>query len=284
MSLQRYIKGASFALQMANEEFDYSKIVPSNVSSKPLHERTANPSSSPNVAGSSSSSSSSTSTPTNNGQSTINLNKIRLDKSANSTTINLNKTAPELVINLNWSPITIEKKGFFSSLFGSKETKLDLDLGAFIRLNDGSKMLIDALQFANGNGGPRNVQTRQGCFTKAPFLWHTGDDRVGGSGETILVNPQYADYIDNIVVYCYIYEADVIWAQTDAVVTIKAAGQSDIEVYLGNENIQGRYVVLAQIFFENGGIRVERKMQAFNDIVDVNDLYRWGFRFRAGSK
>ena len=117
----------------------------------------------------------------------------------------------EIKINLDWS-----KGGVFKQMFGSA---IDLDLGCFYELRDGKKMLIDGLQFSLAGGGSRDKQTRQGCYTHSPYIWHQGDDRGGSSesGETILVNPAGASNIKRIIVYTFIYEGVAEWSETNAV-------------------------------------------------------------------
>ena len=104
----------------------------------------------------------------------------------------------EIKINLDWS-----KGGVFKQMFGSA---IDLDLGCFYELRDGKKMLIDGLQFSHGRGGSRDKQTRQGCYTHSPYIWHQGDDRGGSSesGETILVNPAGASISSAYCLHVYI--------------------------------------------------------------------------------
>lgn len=110
---------------------------------------------------------------------------IILEKGGDTHRINLEKRTGktltgEIVINLDW-----DKGGFLKNLFGNA---IDLDLGCFYELRNGQKMLIDGLQFSHGRGGDRHHVTRQGCYDKAPYIWHQGDDRGGGSssGETVL--------------------------------------------------------------------------------------------------
>ena len=108
---------------------------------------------------------------------------IILEKSGDKHRIDLTKggksITSEIKINLDWS-----KGGFLKQMFGKS---IDLDLGCFYELRDGSKMLIDGLQFSHGRGGNRNQRTRQGCYTQSPYIWHMGDDRGGSSesGETV---------------------------------------------------------------------------------------------------
>lgn len=89
---------------------------------------------------------------------------IELRKTGDKHRINLEKTKAfpgEIKINLDWS-----KGGFMKKLFGGA---IDLDLGCFYELKDGTKMLIDGLQFSHGRGGRRDQVTRQGCYTQKPF-------------------------------------------------------------------------------------------------------------------
>ena len=159
---------------------------------------------------------------------------IILEKGGDSHRINLEKPSGkpltgEIIINLDWN-----KGGFFKNLFGNA---VDLDLGCFYELRDGKKMLIDGLQFSHGRGGDRHHQTRQGCYDNAPYIWHQGDDRGGGSssGETILVNPNGVSQIKRIIVYTFIYEGVAKWSETNAVVTVKVPGCDDVVVEMGQK-------------------------------------------------
>ena len=159
---------------------------------------------------------------------------IELRKKGQETTIDLSKgvsamPAGPIVANLNWT----QKKaqGFWKSLFAKD---LDLDLGCFYELQDGTKSVIDALQFSD-RGGSRRVVSKQGCFIQKPWIWHTGDDRTGAqsAGEFIEVNPEGLKDIKRIDFYAYIYleRGEVAkWADSDAVITLKIPGHNDIVI------------------------------------------------------
>ena len=169
---------------------------------------------------------------------------IVLEKSGDKHRINLDKairTPGEIKINLDWS-----KGSFFKRMFGGD---MDLDLGCFYEMRDGSKMLIDGLQFSHGRGGRRDQQTRQGCYTQAPYIWHRGDDRGGGaeSGETIFVNPQGISQIRRIVVYTFIYDGVAKWADTNAVVKVSVPGCEDIIVKMGQQSSIKKFCAIASI-------------------------------------
>lgn len=209
---------------------------------------------------------------------------IILEKGGDSHRINLEKPSGkpltgEIIINLDWN-----KGGFFKNLFGNA---VDLDLGCFYELLDGKKMLIDGLQFSHGRGGDRHHQTRQGCYDNAPYIWHQGDDRGGGSssGETILVNPNGVSQIKRIIVYTFIYEGVAKWSETNAVVTVKVPGCDDVVVEMGQKYSNKKFCAIAQLDFgTDSSITVKKLVTFHNSHSDCDRAYGWGFNYSPGSK
>lgn len=209
---------------------------------------------------------------------------IILEKGGDSHRINLEKPSGkpltgEIIINLDWN-----KGGFFKNLFGNA---VDLDLGCFYELRDGKKMLIDGLQFSHGRGGNRHHQTRQGCYDNAPYIWHQGDDRGGGSssGETILVNPNGVSQIKRIIVYTFIYEGVAKWSETNAVVTVKVPGCDDVVVEMGQKYSNKKFCAIAQLDFgTDSSITVKKLVTFHNSHSDCDRAYGWGFNYSPGSK
>lgn len=209
---------------------------------------------------------------------------IILEKGGDSHRINLEKPSGkpltgEIIINLDWN-----KGGFFKNLFGNA---VDLDLGCFYELRDGKKMLIDGLQFSHGRGGDRHHQTRQGCYDNAPYIWHQGDDRGGGSssGETILVNPNGVSQIKRIIVYTFIYEGVAKWSETNAVVTVKVPGCDDVVVEMGQKYSNKKFCAIAQLDFgTDSSITVKKLVTFHNSHSDCDRVYGWGFNYSPGSK
>jgi tellurite resistance protein TerA len=219
----------------------------------------------------------------------INLNKITLEKQGDSHRIDLTKKgdnfSKEIIINLNWSQEP-EKKGFWNTLFGG-DSAIDLDLGCFYELTDGKKSVIDGLQFAHGQGGRKDQATRQGRYTGAPWIWHTGDDRgvATGSGENILVNPQGLLDLKRIVVYCFIYEGAAKWTETNAIVTIKVPDNPDIVVEMGKQYSSQKFCAIAEIVFGSDQSLTVKKLVTFHDSHgDCDKKYNWGMQWTAGSK
>jgi tellurite resistance protein TerA len=214
----------------------------------------------------------------------INLNKITLEKQGDSHKIDLTKhgdsASKEIVINLNWT----QKKGFWAAL---TQSAVDLDLGCWYELRDGSKSCIDGLQFAHGQGGSKNQLTRQGCYTQKPWIWHSGDDRSGSAaeGENMLVNPQGTGDLKRITIYCFIYEGAAKWAETNAVVTIKAPDNPDIVVEMGRQYSSQKFCAVAEILFGTDHSMTVKKLVTFHSgHGDCDKAYNWGMQWKAGSK
>lgn len=164
---------------------------------------------------------------------------------------------------------------------------IDLDLGCFYELTNGQKMLIDGLQFSKGRGGTRNQQTRQGCYSQIPWIWHQGDDRgeSSESGETILVNPNGIKDIKTIVVYTFIYEGAAKWTDTNAVVKVSVPGNEDVKVEMGSQSSNKKFCVIARIDVNSdGSFDVQKLVDFFDGHRGMSDYFGWGFSFTYGSK
>lgn len=208
---------------------------------------------------------------------------IILEKSGDKHRIDLTKVGRtiigEIKINLDWS-----KGGLLKQMFGKP---IDLDLGCFYELQDGKKMLLDGLQFSHGRGGNRDQQTRQGCYTKTPFIWHKGDDRGGSSesGETILVNPIGIPNIKRIIVYTFIFEGVAKWADTNAIVKVSVPGCEDVVVQMGKQSSMKRFCAIASIEVNTDNSIEVQKLVTFHDShSDCDKQYGWGFNYSPGSK
>ncbi|OOF38042.1 stress protein [Rodentibacter rarus] len=215
---------------------------------------------------------------------TISLSKITLEKQGDSHKIDLSKASDQqITINLNWSQQ--KKGGFFSGLFGGNK-EIDLDLGIYWELNDGTAGMIDGLQFSKGRGGARNQLSRQGRYTDFPWVWHCGDDRSGSSegGENILVNPKGIQDLRRLVVYCFIYKGVANWAQSDAVVTVKVPNQPEIVVEMGKQRDHRTFCAIAAIDFFGSQMAIRKEINFFNGHAECSQYYDWGFEFSAGSK
>lgn len=206
----------------------------------------------------------------------INLSKISLDKSQPS--ISLEKKGDgnfgEIKVNLNWHQGGQQSGGgFFGKLLGGNG-RVDLDVGCLFELQDGYKGVVQALGNAFGD------------YHNEPYIQLMGDDRSGANadGEWLRINGAQWRDIKRVLVFANIYEGVPNWQATDAVVTLYVPDQTPIEVRVSEEG--GHLGLCAIALLENigGSVKVTREVRFFQDQEKADHHYRWGLRWRAGSK
>lgn len=203
---------------------------------------------------------------------TLNLSKITLEKKGQS--ISLDKKAAgfgEIRINLNWTQSSGKRK---RGLFGGGNRGIDLDLGCLFELSDGYKGAIQALGDTFG------------AYNNEPYIELMGDDRTGAAigGENMRVNGQRWNEIRRILVYAFIYEGVPNWAQADGTVTVEVPGEPPLEVRMDSHSGRDGMCAIAMLENVGGGIKVTKLIEYFRGHRYMDEHYRWGLRWAAGSK
>jgi tellurite resistance protein TerA len=203
----------------------------------------------------------------------IRLEKITLDKKTPS--ISLEKKAQgfgEIVVNLNWNQGGGGGKGFFGRLTGGR--KIDLDLGCLFKLRDGRGGAVQALGDTFGS------------LQQPPYIQLMGDDRSGASaeGEFLHINGQQWNELDRVLLFAMIYEGAPNWAETDAVVTLKAPDQPTLEIRLDSHRNDQRMCALAMLENQGGNLKVTKLVEYYLDHRYMDQAYGFGLRWVAGSK
>ncbi|MBB3104229.1 TerD family protein [Azomonas macrocytogenes] len=204
----------------------------------------------------------------------INLNKITLDKSRSS--ISLEKTGSdfgEIRINLNWNQGNASGGGGLFASF-KKSNAIDLDVGCLFELQNGRKGAVQALGKSFG------------AFDQEPYIQLKGDDRTGAvsDGEWLHINGRHWQKIRRVLVFAFIYRGVPNWSATDGVVTLYVPGQPPIEVRVSEEGGSKGMCAIALLENDNGAVKVSRRVDFFNGHREVDEAYRWGMRWTAGSK
>lgn len=222
---------------------------------------------------------------------------ISLEKYGDTTYVDWSKSTPNslsngIVIELRWTFIEMrERRNFFRTKYDKLAHFMksifigDEDLGIYYEMKDGTKSLIDPVQF-NKRGGAQNMQTKQGGFTQFPYVWHQGDDRGAGetSCERIYVNPKGLKDIKKLYVYAFIWRGVPHWYKTDAKLEIKVGGQSCVLVNLDQTEQKERFCVAAEIS-TNGNMLEVKKLSTFHKNHSACDsAYGWNFKWTSGTK
>lgn len=200
----------------------------------------------------------------------VNLSKVSLTKEKPAISLAKRDNFGEIRINLNWNRAS--GSSGLRGMFGSKG--IDLDLGAFVELEDGYKSVIQALGNAFGD------------YHDEPYVQLQGDDRTGdnASGEWLHINGREWKYVREVLIYAFIYEGAASWDKTDGIVTIHVPDQPPIETRLTEGDNRRTLCAIARLVNENGAIRVERINQYFKGQLELDKAFNWGFRWSTGSK
>lgn len=191
-----------------------------------------------------------------------NLSQISLTKSAPK--VDLTKRAGDLgliKVNLNWNK---KGGGFFAS-------KIDLDLGAFIELNNGDRKIIQAL----GNS-----------FECSPYIKLLADDRTGASqdGTWLHIDGNKLQDVKQIIIFAFIYKGVTNWDKINAKVTLHVPGMPPIETKLTEQDKNKSFCAVAAISVNNGFVNVEQLNRLFLGHEDCDEAFGWGFNWKLGSK
>ena len=204
------------------------------------------------------------------------LSKITLEKRGDK--ISLEKTSNSIgygriICNLNWTSGNQQKKGLFGGALNNNKG-IDLDLGCLYELSNGTKFVVQAL----GNSF--------GSYENSPYIHLAGDDRSGAStdGEFLYVNGNHLNDIRRICIFAFIYEGVVNWTQANAVVTVTVPGHPIIEVRLDAHQNNLNMCAIAMLENNNGELKLTKLSEYFKGHKELDQNYKWGIRWTAGSK
>lgn len=223
----------------------------------------------------------------------------QLEKCGDTTYVDWSRAMPNSLSNgitaeLRWTFIEMrERRNFLRTRYDKVARFLrrifigseDLDLGIYYETLDGTRSLIDPVQF-HGRGGGKDSQTKQGCLTKFPFIWHQGDDQ--GQNETscerIYINPNCLPQMKRMYIYTFIWRGTPHWYKTDAKLEIKIAGQTVVMLNLEQTEDKKRFCVAAEII-PNGNMLEVKKLSTFHKNHSACDkTYNWNFKWTSGTK
>ena len=191
----------------------------------------------------------------------VNLNKITLQKNHSVSLEKHSDHFGEISINLNWNQT-------------GNMLSMDLDLGCLFELAGGRPGAVQALGKHFGD------------FHYAPWIELTGDDRSGQvrEGETLRINGRHWLSIRRVLVFASIYDGAPNWAATDAQITVRVPGQSDIVVELDEYSRYHRVCAVASIENVGGTVRITKHVTFHADEEMLDHAYGYGLRWTAGSK
>ena len=196
--------------------------------------------------------------------------KIELRKGQKISLAKKGNTLGEIVINLNWNK-PAHSNGFFSRFLNRG---INLDLACLFELKDGN---IGAVQALGNHFGDLN---------HPPYIALDGDDRTGSvaGGETIRVNGKFADKIQRILIYTFIYEGAANWSKAKGVVTLNCPGSPELVVRMDEYGSNKHTCAIALLENIGGTFSVEKIIEFFEDSEQMDRAFDWGLIWTAAGK
>ena len=183
----------------------------------------------------------------------------------------------EIHIGLAWNNMIVEKAGGFMGMI-KKATKqgVDLDLGCFYELTDGTRGVLQPF----GN--------LYGRYDTAPFIRHSGDERTGdaaGDDEHISVNGPKWPNIKRILIYTYIYQGSSNWNAIKPQVTINLHDDNaPLKIHPSLKKNDLTVCALATLQNVKNGMKIVTHGEYFNSQAAMDRAFGFGLQWEDGAK
>lgn len=180
-------------------------------------------------------------------------------------------------VGLAWNNIIVEKSSGFMGLI-KKMTKqgVDLDLGCFFELNDGTRGILQPFGDLYGN------------FDALPYISLSGDNRTGegeGHDEAISINGTQWSKIKRVLVYCYIYKGPNDWSQIKPHLDINLSDEENllaIEPRLKTNDLS--VCALASMKNIKDGLQIVTHGEYFVSQAAMDRAFGFGLKWEDGAK
>lgn len=191
----------------------------------------------------------------------------------------------EIRIGAAWQNIhdgADKEKGFLKNLLKKTPKKpagVDLDLGCLYELHNGERGSIQAFGEFFGD------------YDEAPFMKLSHDDRTGdddddddGEDEIILINGKKWPEIKRLMVYLYIYDGAVNWAQIQPQIQIRVPGEKPMIVKLHTYKSELSLCAVAGLENVRGGVRMTNYTEYYPGHAEMDRAFGFGLEWADGKK
>ena len=179
-------------------------------------------------------------------------------------------------IGAAWDNVKTPLFGKIGRFLGlSRKANIDLDLGCLYEMADGRRGAIQAF------GGP------YGSFDADPYICLSGDERTGdapGDDEYISINGRHWDQIRRVIIYIYIYEGAIDWAQVKPQIHVRIPGQSPMVVTPGTHHRELALCVIGGIENVRAGLKLTNYTEFYPGHVEMDRAFGFGLQWDDGAK
>lgn len=181
-------------------------------------------------------------------------------------------------IGLAWNNIIVEKAGGFMGLLKRATRQgVDLDLGCFFILKDGTRGILQPFGNLHGN------------LHRIPYIELSEDERTGdkkGDDEFLTINGAKWGEIEKVLVYTYIYEGATDWSQIQPEMTIdlKIKGEPPLSIRPKLKTKKMTVCALASLTNIKDGIRITTHGEYFTSQASMDRAFGFGLDWEDGAK
>ena len=181
-------------------------------------------------------------------------------------------------VGLAWNNIIVQKAGGFMGLMKKITNQgVDLDLGCFFLLKDGTRGILQSFGDLHGN------------LNRIPYIALSDDDRTGnakGDDEFLTINGAKWPEIEKILVYTYIYEGSTDWSQIKPVLNINLnlKGETPLTIRPSLKTNKMTVCALATITNIKDGIRLTTHGEYFTSQASMDRAFSFGMEWEDGAK
>lgn len=180
-------------------------------------------------------------------------------------------------IGLSWNNIIVEQTGGFMGLF-KKMTRagVDLDLGCFFEMQDGTRGVLQAFGALFGQ------------FDSVPYIALSGDERTGdaeGDDEFLSINGKEWPQIKRILAYAYIYEGVSDWSQIRPALSVNLGnGHEALRIQPTLKTDRLNVCALATLKNVKNGMQIITHGEYFNSQAAMDRAFGFGLEWEDGAK
>lgn len=175
-----------------------------------------------------------------------------------------------------WDNQQVADTSLLGKLFKKvKPVNIDLDLGILYELHDGRRGAIQAF----GND--------MGHYSEFPYLSLSGDERTGnsaGDDEFIHLNGKEWPKFKRLLIYVYIYQGAMDWAQVKPQIHIRIPDQKPMVVTLSSHMKGLGLCTIAGIENIRDGLKITNYTEYFPGHAEMDRAFGVGLEWEGGEK
>ena len=180
-------------------------------------------------------------------------------------------------IGLAWNNIIVERSGGFLGLMKkAMKVGVDLDLGCFFELKNGTRGVLQPFGNLHGN------------LDDIPYIALSEDERTGnraGDDEYLTVNGSRWPEIKRVLVYTYIYKGSSDWSQIQPQLSIKIdEGGSALSINPALKTNNMTVCALATLKNVKDGIQIVTHGEYFTSQASMDRAFGFGLNWEDGAK